>query len=71
MSRRAMRMMKVQVMWASLWETRIGPAPAPVTADLEATRKLLLKSPWELGAENLDRFAWNPVLQPPGTTPWA
>ncbi|MHB9864582.1 hypothetical protein [Streptomyces sp. YIM S03343] len=49
--------------------TRIGPAPTPVTADLEATRKLLLESPWELGAENLGWFAWNPILQPPGTTP--
>ncbi|MFJ1610412.1 hypothetical protein ACIOHS_44980 [Streptomyces sp. NPDC088253] len=48
--------------------TRIGPAPAAVTADLEATRKLLLESPWELGADNLGWFAWNPILQPPGTT---
>ncbi|WP_405876543.1 hypothetical protein OG762_46550 [Streptomyces sp. NBC_01136] len=49
--------------------TRIGPAPAAVTADLEATRKRLLESPWELGAGNLGWFAWNPILQSPGTTP--
>ncbi|GAA2974898.1 hypothetical protein [Streptomyces enissocaesilis] len=48
--------------WGDLM-TRIGPAPAPVTADLEGTRKLLLESPWELNAGNLNWFAWNPVLQ--------
>ncbi|MFJ7949212.1 hypothetical protein ACIQ6K_37245 [Streptomyces sp. NPDC096354] len=48
--------------------TRLGPAPAAVTADLGATRKLLLESPWELGAETLDWFAWNPILQPPDRT---
>ncbi|WP_244315506.1 hypothetical protein [Streptomyces albidochromogenes] len=47
--------------------TRIGPTPAPVTADHETTRRLLLESPWQLGAENLNWFAWNPILQP-GTT---
>jgi hypothetical protein len=47
--------------------TRIGPAPAPVTADLEVTRRLLLESPWELGAANLDWFAWNPILRRPTT----
>ncbi|MFI5966416.1 hypothetical protein ACIA8J_30190 [Streptomyces asoensis] len=46
------------------WMARIGPAPAAVTADLEATRELLLESPWELGAENLHWFAWNPILRP-------
>ncbi|MFI8834906.1 hypothetical protein ACIGPN_28335 [Streptomyces afghaniensis] len=54
--------------WGDLM-TRIGPAPTPVTADLEETRKLLLGAPWELGADNLDWFAWNPILEPPGTTP--
>ncbi|WP_216825719.1 MULTISPECIES: hypothetical protein [unclassified Streptomyces] len=44
--------------------TQMGPAPAAVTADLEATRELLLESPWKLGAENLDWFAWNPILRP-------
>ncbi|MCC9711640.1 hypothetical protein E4N62_44405 [Streptomyces sp. MNU76] len=44
--------------------TRIGPAPAPVTADLEDTWRLLLESPWELGAANLDWFAWNPIGLP-------
>ncbi|MEV0226460.1 hypothetical protein [Streptomyces sp. NPDC050704] len=48
--------------------TRIGSAPAAVTADLEATRKQLLEPPWELGAENLGWFAWNPILQPPDRT---
>ncbi|MFE9686639.1 hypothetical protein [Streptomyces sp. NPDC006285] len=48
--------------------TRIGSAPAAVTADLEATRKRLLESPWELGAENLDWFAWNPILRLPDST---
>ncbi|MFE6164264.1 hypothetical protein ACFQ7F_35700 [Streptomyces sp. NPDC056486] len=49
--------------------THIGPAPAPVTADLEATRNLLLESPWELGAGTLDWFAWNPILRSPRPTP--
>ncbi|MFC8131349.1 hypothetical protein [Streptomyces sp. NPDC057302] len=53
--------------WGDLM-TRIGPAPAPVTADLGAIRKLLLESPWELGDENLGWFAWNPILEPPDTT---
>ncbi|MBB5938945.1 hypothetical protein [Streptomyces zagrosensis] len=48
--------------------TRIGSAPAPVTADLEATRKLLLESPWELGAGNLGWFAWKPILRSPHPT---
>ncbi|GAA1546604.1 hypothetical protein GCM10009730_64690 [Streptomyces albidochromogenes] len=52
--------------WGDLM-TRIGPTPAPVTADHETTRRLLLESPWQLGAENLNWFAWNPILQP-GTT---
>ncbi|MCL6302969.1 hypothetical protein [Streptomyces kronopolitis] len=49
--------------------TRIGPAPAPVTADLETTRRLLLESPWELGAGILEWFAWNPILRSPRPTP--
>lgn len=49
--------------------TRIGSAPAPVTADLETTRKLLLEAPWELGAGTLDWFAWNPILRSPRPTP--
>lgn len=43
---------------------RIGPASAAVTADLEVTRELLLESLWELGAENLDWFVWNPIRRP-------
>lgn len=43
-------------------------AATAANADLEATRKLLLEAPWELGAENLGWFAWNPILRPPGTT---
>ncbi|MFD9322404.1 hypothetical protein ACFWDQ_32960 [Streptomyces sp. NPDC060053] len=49
--------------------TRIGPAPAAVTESLEATRNLLLEAPWELGADTLGWFAWNPILEPAGTTP--
>ncbi|MGI5405193.1 hypothetical protein ACQEV9_00205 [Streptomyces chartreusis] len=52
--------------WGELM-TRIGPAPTAVTEDLEATRTLLLQSPWDLGAESLGWFAWNPILEPPGT----
>jgi hypothetical protein len=50
--------------WGDLM-IRIGPAPTAVTADLMTTGKLLLESPWELGAENLDWFAWNPILELP------
>ncbi|GAB2958010.1 hypothetical protein GCM10023080_017110 [Streptomyces pseudoechinosporeus] len=42
---------------------RIGPTPDDVTADLEMTKKALLNAPWELGAEVLNWFAWNPILR--------
>ncbi|GHG63195.1 hypothetical protein GCM10018779_32560 [Streptomyces griseocarneus] len=45
-----------------------GPAPDSVTADLYATGRLLLESPWVLGADVLEWFAWNPVLSKPDTT---
>lgn len=45
--------------------TRIGPAPEAVTSDLDATEKVLLNAPWELGAEALNWFAWNPILDLP------
>lgn len=48
--------------WGDLMQ-RVGPAPDAVTSDLEATEKALLNAPWELGAEVLNWFAWNPVLQ--------
>ncbi|PWG15566.1 hypothetical protein DF268_01415 [Streptomyces sp. V2] len=49
--------------------SRIGPAPSSVTDDLGTTRVLLLDSPWELGAENLEWFAWNPILEVSGEEP--
>ncbi|MGA5603139.1 hypothetical protein ACPCUF_19150 [Streptomyces griseoincarnatus] len=50
---------------------RIGPVPDAVASDLETAEQALLNAPWELGAEVLDWFAWNPVLRvshpsPPG-----
>ncbi|MFJ3575881.1 hypothetical protein [Streptomyces rubiginosohelvolus] len=51
--------------WGDLME-RIGPAPDRVTADIDAAGRLLLESPWELGADVLEWFAWNPVLSKPG-----
>jgi hypothetical protein len=42
---------------------RIGPAPDAAASDLETTEKALLNAPRELGAEVLDRFAWNPILR--------
>ncbi|ALP00197.1 hypothetical protein SHL15_9281 [Streptomyces hygroscopicus subsp. limoneus] len=54
--------------WGDLM-TRIGPPPVAVTADLDTAGNRLLESPWELGAETLGWFAWNPILQPPDATP--
>jgi hypothetical protein len=48
---------------------RIGPAPDAVASDLETTEKALLNAPWELGAEVLDWFAWNPILRVPRLSP--
>ncbi|WP_405616796.1 hypothetical protein [Streptomyces sp. NBC_00076] len=48
---------------------RIGPAPDSVTTDLERTEKALLNAPWELGAEALGWFAWNPILRVPRPSP--
>ncbi|GCB52081.1 hypothetical protein [Streptomyces sp. NL15-2K] len=48
---------------------RIGPAPDTVASDLETTERALLNAPWELGAEVLDWFAWNPILRVPRPSP--
>lgn len=37
-------------------------APAIVHDDLPEVERALLNAPYELGAEALDWFAWNPVL---------
>ncbi|RNG23563.1 hypothetical protein [Streptomyces botrytidirepellens] len=39
-------------------------APAVVRDDLPEVERALLNAPYELGAEALDWFAWNPVLDP-------
>ncbi|MCA2199562.1 hypothetical protein ACWDLL_26295 [Streptomyces griseoincarnatus] len=41
---------------------RIGPVPDAVASDLGTAEQALLNAPWELGAEVLDWFVWNPVL---------
>ncbi|MGQ5225095.1 hypothetical protein ACW69C_22490 [Streptomyces sp. MN3] len=41
---------------------RIGPLPDAVASDLETAEQALLNAPWELGAEVLGWFVWNPVL---------
>jgi hypothetical protein len=50
--------------WGDLMK-RIGPAPDAVTSDLKRTEEALLNTPWELGAEVLHWFAWNPILRLP------
>jgi hypothetical protein len=50
--------------WGDLMK-RIGPAPEAITSDLKRTESALLNAPWELGADVLDWFAWNPILRLP------
>ncbi|MFJ6214846.1 hypothetical protein ACIQGZ_16160 [Streptomyces sp. NPDC092296] len=41
----------------------LGRAPAIVHDDLPEVERALLNAPYDLGAEALDWFAWNPVLE--------
>ncbi|MGW1729225.1 hypothetical protein ACWCQK_41145 [Streptomyces sp. NPDC002306] len=52
---------------SELMERIQAAVPAQVTTDLSATEAMLLDAPWELGAEALNWFAWNPILKLPRT----